>query len=405
MLYVGVGDAHQPKKSQRLTSVLGKVLRMTLDGDPAASNPFYEDQNRTNAKNYAWAYGFRNPFGLHLIGDRLFVADTGPTSDRFLEVRRGDNYLWDGSNQSMATNAATVLVEGDGITQVSWNDQSREYFPPGFESRFFLTITGSPVGPTRAERGRPGIVMFDYDLSRSRLTSVPKRLLAYRGEAVQVVGGSGLGPDGLYFVPIFPDAAGLSAVFKITYAPEREHLLRADAGLSPGQVFGLRGCQDCHKLGGNGGSVGPALDPKALVPRLHERLTSDAYVQAVRALDGIDREPFASSRKARAAVRDASGVEQVRLWISSRIKEPRFDDPSATMPQLGITDEEADALSHFLVGRSTLDDSGSLLNRTLGRLLPSEPRRRDVVIAFIVGVLISAVAVGVYGALRRWRRA
>ena len=45
-LYVGVGDAFLSFLSRKIDSIVGKILRMTLDGEPAPDNPFlYEYQN------------------------------------------------------------------------------------------------------------------------------------------------------------------------------------------------------------------------------------------------------------------------------------------------------------------------------------------------------------------------
>ena len=60
-LYVNVADAGGIAQSQQIDSLLGKVLRMTLDGLPANDNPFYQDDDIGKAANYVWAYGFRNP--------------------------------------------------------------------------------------------------------------------------------------------------------------------------------------------------------------------------------------------------------------------------------------------------------------------------------------------------------
>ena len=57
LLYVNVGDGHQPLQSQKVNSLLGKVLRMTFDGNPVTGNPFYTNDGRTSAEDYVWALG------------------------------------------------------------------------------------------------------------------------------------------------------------------------------------------------------------------------------------------------------------------------------------------------------------------------------------------------------------
>ncbi len=86
LLYVSVGDGNHSLNSQRLDSILGKIIRLTLDGEPPQSNPFYVDDNVENPRNYVWAYGLRNPFGLRIVNGRVFVSENGRAVDRFLEV-------------------------------------------------------------------------------------------------------------------------------------------------------------------------------------------------------------------------------------------------------------------------------------------------------------------------------
>ncbi|MCH8346859.1 MAG: PQQ-dependent sugar dehydrogenase [Chloroflexi bacterium] len=100
--YVSVADGGQTQRSQQLDSLLGKVVRTTLDGKPVSDNPFYENDDVSRAANFVWAYGLRNPFGLKMVDDRVFVADNGPDVDRFLEVEEGNNYLWDAGTSASA---------------------------------------------------------------------------------------------------------------------------------------------------------------------------------------------------------------------------------------------------------------------------------------------------------------
>ena len=52
LLYVSIGDASKPQQSQQLDSTVGKVVRMTLDGQPAPGNPFNRDDDPTKAETY-----------------------------------------------------------------------------------------------------------------------------------------------------------------------------------------------------------------------------------------------------------------------------------------------------------------------------------------------------------------
>ena len=102
-LYVHMGDGFDTATAQNLNSYRGKILRMNLDGSPATDNPFYNAGDGINAKDYVFAYGFRNPFGgAWRAADGVhYEVENGPSVDRFAKVVAGRNYLWDGSDTSM----------------------------------------------------------------------------------------------------------------------------------------------------------------------------------------------------------------------------------------------------------------------------------------------------------------
>jgi glucose/arabinose dehydrogenase len=75
----------------------GKVLRMELDGSPAAGNPFLGDGTK---EPRIYAYGFRNPFRFSFrpSNGSLYVADVGSSGAQDREevnvVVAGGNYGW-----------------------------------------------------------------------------------------------------------------------------------------------------------------------------------------------------------------------------------------------------------------------------------------------------------------------
>jgi glucose/arabinose dehydrogenase len=72
----------------------GKVLRMELDGSPAAGNPFLADASK---EPRIWAYGFRNPFRFSFrpSNGALYLGDVGQSSREELDVVvAGGNYGW-----------------------------------------------------------------------------------------------------------------------------------------------------------------------------------------------------------------------------------------------------------------------------------------------------------------------
>ena len=88
MLYVSVGDAGVPDRAQDLRSLNGKILRMTVDGEVPADNPF-ED-------SLVWTWGHRNPQGLTWSEDgTMFATEFGQqTWDELNVIEAGENYGW-----------------------------------------------------------------------------------------------------------------------------------------------------------------------------------------------------------------------------------------------------------------------------------------------------------------------
>lgn len=109
MLYVAVGDGGSggdPRGTgQDRRDLLGSILRIDVSGPVSGSaaggagnyrvpadNPF---TNQENIRPEIWAYGVRNPWGMHFDGATLWFADVG--QDTWEEINRGvkgGNYGW-----------------------------------------------------------------------------------------------------------------------------------------------------------------------------------------------------------------------------------------------------------------------------------------------------------------------
>jgi len=96
-MFVTVGERSDKEfrvKSQALDETLGKVVRLTLDGKPAAGNPF---EGRADAKPEIWSYGHRNPQGaaINPADGALWVTEHGPMGgDELNKPEAGKNYGW-----------------------------------------------------------------------------------------------------------------------------------------------------------------------------------------------------------------------------------------------------------------------------------------------------------------------
>jgi len=94
-LFVTSGDGFDYREdAQRLTSQLGKVLRMTDDGKPLASNPFYDAEE--TPQSFVFSYGHRNSQGLVVLDDNTVVShEHGPAGgDEVNIIKAGVNYGW-----------------------------------------------------------------------------------------------------------------------------------------------------------------------------------------------------------------------------------------------------------------------------------------------------------------------
>lgn len=93
LLYVTSGDRQELEPAQDMSTNLGTIVRLTLDGDPAPGNPF-EDDGEEAAE--FWSTGHRNPLGIATDSqDNLWSSEMGPQGgDELNLIREGANYGW-----------------------------------------------------------------------------------------------------------------------------------------------------------------------------------------------------------------------------------------------------------------------------------------------------------------------
>jgi len=95
----GIGDMGNPGDStnpyaQDLSSLNGKILRLELNGAPAAGNPFI---GTPGARGEIYAYGFRNPFrfGFDPTTGKAWVGDVGQSTREEIDlIQPGGDYSW-----------------------------------------------------------------------------------------------------------------------------------------------------------------------------------------------------------------------------------------------------------------------------------------------------------------------
>jgi len=228
-LYVHNGDGHVPAATQDLEQFRGKVLRMDLDGDPLADNPFYDPSDGITASDYVFAYGFRNPFGgaWRAADGEHYEVENGPAIDRFARVPQGANFGWDGTNASMVTHA---LYNWDpthapvNMAFVQPETAAGSGFPPGKMDHAFVTESGATWATGPQERGKR-ISEFIPD-SAGALGAPPVPFVEYTGIGKATAAGLAAGPDGLYFTDLYKDTDFTSPIdpganlLRVTYDPD-----------------------------------------------------------------------------------------------------------------------------------------------------------------------------------------
>jgi glucose/arabinose dehydrogenase len=129
-LFVSIGEKFAPDvrvQAQDLNSYLGKIIKITTAGKPAAGNPLI---NQANAKPEIISYGHRNPEGLDIdpvTGD-LWEAEFGPHGgDEINLIRPGKNYGWPVLSYGLEYSNDKV---GEGIQQKAGMEQPVYYWDP-----------------------------------------------------------------------------------------------------------------------------------------------------------------------------------------------------------------------------------------------------------------------------------
>lgn len=92
-LFIASGERQKMQPSQETGNTLGKIVRLNLDGTPAAGNPI-ADQGGVNAE--IWSWGHRNILGIDWDAQgRLWEVEHGPAGgDELNLVKPGANYGW-----------------------------------------------------------------------------------------------------------------------------------------------------------------------------------------------------------------------------------------------------------------------------------------------------------------------
>ncbi|HEU0065190.1 MAG TPA: PQQ-dependent sugar dehydrogenase [Flavisolibacter sp.] len=144
-LFVSVGEKFNPESrvlAQQLNSLLGKIVRITRDGKPAAGNPFL---NQQGVRPEIFSYGHRNPEGLDINPEtgELWESEFGPKGgDEINIITAGKNYGWPVITYGREYSGEKV---GEGIQQKDGMEQPIYYWDPVISPSGICFYNGSAI--------------------------------------------------------------------------------------------------------------------------------------------------------------------------------------------------------------------------------------------------------------------
>jgi glucose/arabinose dehydrogenase len=129
-------------QAQVVTSALGKVIRITKDGQPAPGNPTF---SQTGARPELYSIGHRNPQGLavHPTTGDLWQSEHGPRGgDELNRVRAGANYGWPTITYGIEYSGEPI---GGAMQQSTGLEQPAYYWDPVISPSGMAFYTGNRV--------------------------------------------------------------------------------------------------------------------------------------------------------------------------------------------------------------------------------------------------------------------
>jgi len=129
-LLISSGDRSDPGirvQAQAINSSIGKIIRITTDGQPATGNPF---TGQADARPELYSIGHRNQHGLaiHPVTGDLWEGELGPRGgDEINIIRPGANYGWPVITYGIDYSGQPL---GGGIQQQTGMEQPVYYWDP-----------------------------------------------------------------------------------------------------------------------------------------------------------------------------------------------------------------------------------------------------------------------------------
>jgi glucose/arabinose dehydrogenase len=191
-LFITMGERGEMSHAQDLSSPLGKIHRINVDGSIPKDNPFV---NASGAVPSIWTLGNRNPEGLAIDprSGLMWGSDNGPTGgDELNLVEKGRNYGW--GVVSMGLQPGITKQHQDGM------DDPIRYYTPSIAPSGIHFYTGSRYSGWKNSlflSALAGQKLIRYEINGRKVTHEEVVFKGF-GRVRQVI----TGPDGYLYVLI-----------------------------------------------------------------------------------------------------------------------------------------------------------------------------------------------------------
>ena len=137
-MLLSVGEGYTLREdAQKIGSQLGKLLRMTENGQPPANNPFPDAP-------YVYSYGHRNPQGLvvDVATQSIWMTEHGPKGgDELNRIEAGKNYGWPAITYGVDYSGAIISP----FTKAPGMEQPFTYWVPSIATSGLAMYTSSAI--------------------------------------------------------------------------------------------------------------------------------------------------------------------------------------------------------------------------------------------------------------------
>jgi len=299
-LMMSTGDAGRDKMAQDPKALVGKILRLNIDGSIPADNPI--------PGSPVWSWGHRNPQGLVFASNgKLYSSEHGEaSSDELNIIRKGANYGWPNVLGKCTTEEEKVYCGANAITE-PLNDWTAIIAPSGIdyynapaipEWRNAILVTTLKTCSFRVLRlNQTGDAVESekiyFDKAFGRLRDI---CVAPNGDIYASTSNRDWNPtcDGFprptddRIIRIFAVKKGASV--KLVAASGSKGQKLVEVALSAGQTLYNQHCLACHKKDGNGfettfpplqGTPTVLGEKKALIAVLLQGLSGPRIVKGV----------------------------------------------------------------------------------------------------------------------------